>query len=157
MSTFTERQQALVTSSWEELNLNFAHHSLRFFTLILEIAPATKNMFSFLRDHDEIPNNNTMLQYHAYRVFQLTYESAIQLREKRKVITDGTLKYLGSIHVRKGVTDLHFEVVKEALLKTMKEAMGDKWSEELSNAWEVAYGELAIAIKKAMKDIPSST
>lgn len=47
-------------------------------------------------------------------------------------------------------------MVKEALLKTIKEAVGDKWSEELSNAWEVAYDELAAAIKKAMRESPSS-
>lgn len=43
-------------------------------------------------------------------------------------------------------------MVKEALLKTIKEAVGDKWSEEMSNAWEVAYDELAIAIKKEMSE-----
>jgi len=41
------------------------------------------------------------------------------------------------------------KVVKEALLKTIKAAVGDKWSDELSRAWEVAYDELAAAIKKA--------
>lgn len=41
-------------------------------------------------------------------------------------------------------------MVKEALLKTIKEVVGDKWSDELSNAWEVAYDGLATAIKKAM-------
>jgi hemoglobin-like flavoprotein len=43
-----------------------------------------------------------------------------------------------------------FQVVKEALLKTIKEVAGDKWSEELSTAWEVAYDGLATSIKKAM-------
>jgi len=42
-------------------------------------------------------------------------------------------------------------VVKEALLKTIKEASGDNWSEELNTAWEIAYDELAISIKKAVK------
>jgi len=42
------------------------------------------------------------------------------------------------------------QVVKEALLKTIKESSGDKWSDELSTAWEVAYDALATAIKKAM-------
>ena len=45
------------------------------------------------------------------------------------------------------------QVVKEALLKTIKEAVGDKWSDELSSAWEVAYDELAAAIKKAFQDL----
>lgn len=42
------------------------------------------------------------------------------------------------------------KVVKEALLQTIKEVVGDKWSDELSIAWEVAYDELATTIKKAM-------
>jgi len=43
-----------------------------------------------------------------------------------------------------------FQVVKEALLKTIKEVAGNKWSKELSTAWEVAYDGLATSIKKAM-------
>lgn len=43
-----------------------------------------------------------------------------------------------------------FQVVKESLLKTIKEVSGDKWSEELSTAWEIAYDGLATAIKKTM-------
>jgi len=41
------------------------------------------------------------------------------------------------------------QVVKEALIKTLKEAVGDKWSDELGTAVELAYDELAAAIKKA--------
>lgn len=44
----------------------------------------------------------------------------------------------------------YIQVLKEALLKTLKEAMGDKWSEEVSNAWGIAYDELAGVIKKGM-------
>ncbi|CAL0321233.1 unnamed protein product [Lupinus luteus] len=152
MRAFSERQEALVKSSWEELKENIPQLSLRFFTWISEIAPVAKNMFSFLKDSDEIPQNNPILQIHATKVFKLTYESAIQLREKGVVDVDPTVKYLGSIHIKNGVTDPHFEVVKEALLKTIKEAIGEKWSDELSNAWEIAYDELADVIKKEMKD-----
>ncbi|KAK7343937.1 hypothetical protein VNO77_13072 [Canavalia gladiata] len=156
MGAFTERQEALVKSSWQQLNPNILHHSLRFFALILEISPATKNLFSFLRDYHEIPLNNTKLQFHTVKVFETTCESAIQLQTKRVMITDTTLQYLSSVHIRNGVTDAHFEVVKEALLKTIKEAMEDKWSEELDKAWEVAYDELASSIKKTMKNASSS-
>lgn len=40
-----------------------------------------------------------------------TCESAIQLREKGEVVvSETTLKYLGSVHLQKGVIDPHFEV-----------------------------------------------
>jgi hemoglobin-like flavoprotein len=41
-------------------------------------------------------------------------------------------------------------VFKEAMLKTIKKAVEDKWSEELGCAWGIAYDELAASIKKAM-------
>ncbi|KAK7356574.1 hypothetical protein VNO80_15848 [Phaseolus coccineus] len=69
------------------------------------------------------------------------------LKTKGTVVADAKL---GFVHAEKKVTDAQFAVVKEALLKTIKEAVGEKWNEELSNAWEIAYDEMAAAIKKAM-------
>ncbi|XWS66253.1 hypothetical protein CRYUN_Cryun05aG0183700 [Craigia yunnanensis] len=151
---FTEKQEALVNESWELLKQNIPQLSLRFFTLILEIAPAAKNMFSFLRDSEEIPQNNPKLKAHAVKVFKMTCESAIQLKEKGEVaVADTTLKYLGSVHLKNGVIDPHFEVVKEALLRTIKEAFGEeKWSDEMNCAWGEAYDQLAAAIKAEMKE-----
>ncbi|KAI3470541.1 hypothetical protein Pfo_027204 [Paulownia fortunei] len=137
---------------------NIPEFSLRFFTLILEIAPAAKDMFSFLKDTGEIPHNNPKLKAHAVKVFKMTCESAIQLREKGEVVVaDTTLKWLGSVHLQKGVIDPHFEVVKEALLRTVKEASGEKWSEEMNGAWGEAYDQLATAIKKEMQAEPPAS
>ncbi|KAL3838253.1 hypothetical protein ACJIZ3_022844 [Penstemon smallii] len=149
---FTEKQEALVKESWEVMKQNIPEFSLRFFSLILEIAPAAKPMFSFLKDTDEIPQNNPKLKAHAIKVFKMTCESAIQLREKGEVVlSESTLQWLGSVHLQKGVIDPHFQVVKEALLRTVKEAMGEKWSEEMNGAWGEAYDQLANAIKDEMK------
>ncbi|KAJ4837560.1 Non-symbiotic hemoglobin 2 [Turnera subulata] len=151
--SFTEKQEALVKESWEILKQNIPENSLRFFGTILEIAPAAKDLFSFLKDSDEIPQNNPKLKAHAVKVFKMTCESAIQLREKGEVVVaDTTLKYLGSVHLKKGVIYPHFEVVKEALLRTVKEALGEKWSEEVGGAWGEAYDQLAAAIKAEMKE-----
>ncbi|CAL0303181.1 unnamed protein product [Lupinus luteus] len=152
MVVFTEKQVALVKSSWENFNSNIPQNTHRFFTFVVEIAPAAKDLFSFLRGSNEIPQNNLALQVHGGKVFKLTYEAAIQLGEKGVVVTDTRVKNLGSIHVIKGIIDPHFEVVKEAVLKTIKEVVGDKWNEELNTAWSIAYDELAVAIKKEMKN-----
>ncbi|KAL1542350.1 Non-symbiotic hemoglobin 2 [Salvia divinorum] len=107
-------------------------------------------MFSFLKDTDEIPQNNPKLKAHAVKVFKMLHEKG------EVVVADTTLKWLGSIHLQKGVIDPHFEVVKEALLRTVKEAMGEKCSEETSDAWADAYDHLATAIKNEMKAVASS-
>lgn len=38
---------------------------------VLEIAPGAKGLFSFLKDTDEIPQNNPKLKAHAVKVFKM--------------------------------------------------------------------------------------
>ena len=42
--------------------------------------------------------------------------------------------------------------MKEALLRTIKGGVGEKWSEETGSAWNEAYDQLAAAIKAEMKE-----
>ncbi|CAI8587933.1 unnamed protein product [Vicia faba] len=144
---FTDKQEALVNSSWESFKQNLPGNSIFFYTIILEKAPAAKGLFSFLKDTAGV-EDSPKLQAHAEQVFGLVRDSAAQLRAKGEVVLGNAT--LGAIHVQKGVTDPHFVVVKEALLQTIKKASGSNWSVELSTAWEVAYDGLASAIKKAM-------
>ncbi|KEH41363.1 hypothetical protein MtrunA17_Chr1g0170851 [Medicago truncatula] len=146
--SFTQRQEALVNSSWEAFNQNLPFYSVLFYTFILEKTPAAKNMFSFLKDSNEVIQGNPSANAHAEMVFGMVRDAAIQLQVKGEVVLEDNV--LGVVHTQKGVADRHFMVVKEALLKTMKEVVGDKWSEEFSVAWETAYDELAYAIKKTM-------
>ncbi|KAK7279508.1 hypothetical protein RJT34_24561 [Clitoria ternatea] len=149
MVSFTENQEALVNSSWEAFKQNIPRHSVVFYTSILEKAPGAKDMFSFLATG--VDQNNPKQTAHAQKFFEMTRDSAVQLRAKGEVVlADAISKNLGCVHAQKGVLEPHFAVLKEALLKTIKEAVGDKWSDELSNAWEVAYDELAAAVKKSM-------
>ncbi|XP_071706965.1 anaerobic nitrite reductase HB2-like [Rutidosis leptorrhynchoides] len=149
---FSEKQEALVKDSWEIMKNDIPTLSLYFFTQVLEIAPSARGLFSFLKDTDEIPENNPKLKSHAIKVFKMTCEAAIQLREKGEVVVSGsTLKYLGSVHLQKGIVGPHFEVVKEAVLRTVEKGVGEKWSEEMKGAWAEAYDQLAAAIQDEMK------
>lgn len=149
---FTEEQEALVKYSWNVMKTDAAELGFKFFSKILEIAPEAKGLFSFLRDSTVPLDQNTMLKSHALQVFKMTCESAVQLREKGEVtVKETTLTYLGSLHVKKGVIDAHFEIVKQALLLTIEGAVADKWSPAMAAAWEEAYNHLADAIKAHMK------
>ncbi|KAJ1404738.1 Leghemeoglobin, iron-binding site [Sesbania bispinosa] len=146
---FTDKQEALVNASYEAFKENLPGNSVLFYSFILEKEPAAKSLFSFLKDSDGVPQNNPSLQAHAEKVFGLVRDAAAQLRATGVVVLTDVIK-LGSFHVHKGIVNAHFVVVKEALLKTLKEAAGANWSDEMSIAWEVAYNGLADAIKKAM-------
>ncbi|KAK1409652.1 hypothetical protein QVD17_36181 [Tagetes erecta] len=149
---FSEKQEALVKESWDVMKEDIHELSLYLYQMILEIAPEAKGLFSFLKDTDEIPRNNAKLRSHAVKVFKMVCEAAIQLREKGEVVISGsTLKYLGSVHLQKGIVDAHFEIVKEALIRTVTKAMGERCSEEMKNAWAEAYDQMAAAIITEMK------
>ncbi|KAI3793498.1 hypothetical protein L1987_36117 [Smallanthus sonchifolius] len=150
---FSEKQEAFVKESWEVMKEDIPALSLYLYTMILEISPEAKGLFSFLKDTDELPKNNPKLKSHAVKVFKMVCEAAIQLWEKGEVVVSGsTLKYLGSVHLQKGIVDPQFEVVKEALIRTVEKAMGEKCSEEMKDAWSnEAYDQLAAAIKTEMK------
>ncbi|XP_071706780.1 anaerobic nitrite reductase HB2-like [Rutidosis leptorrhynchoides] len=155
---FSEEQEALVKDSWEIVRHNISALSLYFFTQVLEMAPSAKGLFSFLKDTDEIPEDNPRVKSHAYIVFKMTCDAAIHLREKREVvISDFALKHLGSVHLQKGIVGPHFEVVKEAVLRTVEKGVGDKWSEEMKGAWTEAYDQLAAVIQNEMKKEATET
>ena len=48
------------------------------------------------------------------------------------------------------------QVVKSALLDTIKDAVPDMWCPEMKTAWGQAYDHLGAAIKAEMKPLPSS-
>lgn len=149
---FTEEQEALVVKSWKAMKKDAAKLGFKFFLKVFEIAPSAKKLFTFLRDSNVPLEQNQKLKAHAINVFVMTCESAIRLREAGNVtVRDSNLKDLGAVHLTYGVVDEHFEVVKYALLETIKEAIPEIWSPEMKSAWGEAYDQLAAAIKKEMK------
>ncbi|CAJ2679169.1 unnamed protein product [Trifolium pratense] len=149
---FTEEQEALVVKSWNAIKNNSGDLSLKFFKKILEIAPPAKQLFSFLKDSNVPLEQNPKLKPHAMSVFIMTCESAVQLRKAGKVtVRESNLKKLGATHFKTGVKEEHFEVTKQALLETIKEAVPEMWSAAMENAWGEAHDQLANAIKAEMK------
>ncbi|RWW83600.1 hypothetical protein BHE74_00007883 [Ensete ventricosum] len=149
---FGEEQEALVVNSWNVMKQHAADTALSFFLKIFEIAPSATQLFSFLRDADVPLDKNPKLKAHAMAVFTMACESAAQLRKTGKVaVRETTLKKLGATHINSGVIDEHFEVVKFALLETIKDAVPEMWCPEMKDAWGQAYDHLAAAIKEEMK------
>ncbi|XP_057965797.1 non-symbiotic hemoglobin 1 [Malania oleifera] len=149
---FTEEQEALVVKPWSSMKKNAADLGLKLFLRAFEIAPSAQKLFSFLRDSDVPLQQNPKLKSHAMSVFVMTCESAVQLRKAGKVtVRESSLKDLGATHFKYGVVDEHFEVIKYALLETIKEAVPEMWSPEMKDAWGTAYDQLAAAIKSEMK------
>jgi hemoglobin-like flavoprotein len=53
------------------------------------------------------------------------------------------LRNLGARHVAYGVRDEHYETVGSALLWTLEQGLGDKFTPAVREAWTLAYGLLS--------------
>lgn len=145
---YSAESVALVKETWAILEVDAQGNAVAFFKNIFEIAPAAKGFFDFMKDESVPMEQNAQLKFHALQVFRLTGDSAAQLGDKGAFeLMKPRLQSLGAKHLAKGVQDVHFEVVKAALLKTIKEGLPEKWSPALESAWADAYDALATVLK----------
>ncbi|XP_002963458.2 hemoglobin-2 isoform X1 [Selaginella moellendorffii] len=141
----------LVKDSWRVLKRDAGTHATAFFLKIFEIAPTAKQLFSFMRDSTVPAEANPHLKSHALVVFTMTCEAAILLGEDPTLAAlRPKLLEMGHTHVVHKVIDEHFDVVKYALLETLKEALKDEWSPSMKAAWAEAYDAVTKIIKDEM-------
>lgn len=60
-----------------------------------------------------------------------------------------TVQDLGRRHANYGVLDSHYETVGEALLWTLGQGLGEKFTPEVEEAWAETYSVLATVMKEA--------
>ncbi len=59
------------------------------------------------------------------------------------------IQKLGKRHIHYGVTDDDFDKVAEALLWTLKKYLGAAYTDEVADAWVVAYTQIAQVMKES--------
>ena len=85
---------------------------------------------------DELFENKT-LRKHAVKVVTTVDKAVGLLKKLDKLIP--ILVDLGKTHVNYGVEPAHYEVVGEALLATLSDALGDGYTTEVHEAWAAVW------------------
>ncbi len=67
------------------------------------------------------------------------------------------LRNLGARHVAYGVRDAHYQTVGSALLWTLEQGLGDKFTPAVREAWTLAYGLLSSTMQAGARDMLSAT
>ncbi len=58
---------------------------------------------------------------------------------------------LGARHVAYGATEAHFAVVKQALMVTLREVLGEAMTAEAEAAWSQTYDTMAASMVRGMQ------
>ena len=126
MGTMIPQRRQLVTESWKSLSPNGALVGAIFYRRLFEIDPALRPMFSAVTLDEQIHKLVTMLDLVVH-----------WLDVPDKVVP--VLKKLGERHSTYGVQDDHYGKVGAALIGTLEEGLGDKFTPELRSAWTEAF------------------
>jgi len=111
------------------------------FKKIFEIAPEAKALFKFTEGYDIASEDfyaSDGLKNHSTKVIR-TVDAAVGLLNSDLDKLIEVLQGLGKSHKGYGVIPAHYEVVGQALIATLAKASGDKWSDEVKDAWVAVY------------------
>ncbi len=131
----TPKQVMLVQESWNDVLPIAEQAAVLFYNRLFELDPATRPLFK----GDIVEQGQKLMAMLGTVVNGL---SAIE--ELLPAVRD-----LGRRHADYGVTDGHYDTVGKALLWTLGQGLGTRFTSDVESAWASAYGVLAATMKDA--------
>ena len=115
---------------------------------IFEIAPPAIGMFSFgpefANDEEKLYKSEKFKRHAAGVVTML--DAAVNMLGPDMEPATKALTGLGAIHVAYGVLPAHYPIVGEALVHTLKTALGDGWTPLVAKGWTMIFGFVSTAM-----------
>lgn len=140
------RTRELVQETWKLVEQELDAHAVQFFLRIFEIAPPALQLFSF---KDETPlAESPGLKKHATGVLNTVGTAVAGLSDVEKLVP--VLEALGGRHATYGVQREHFAIVGQALLWTLEQGLGDRWTAEVEAAWAQTYATVQSIMEPAL-------
>jgi len=123
--TITPEELRMVQTSLDRLREDFDRHSTYFYEALFRHAPQLRKMF-----RDDLTGQGMK--------FMTTLDVVVQKLDNEEQIAE-QYTGLGRAHSRMGIHAADFAPMEEALIETMRNALGDEFTSELEHAWRKAY------------------
>ena len=118
------------------------------FFRIFEIAPPALGMFSFgpeFADDEEKLYQSAKFKRHAAGVVTML-DAAVNMLGPDLEPATKALTRLGAVHIAFGVLPAHYGIVGEALVHTLKTALGEGWTPLVAKGWTMIFGFVSTAM-----------
>lgn len=137
-----EADIAIVEKTWAQVEaLGVEAVGVILFRYIFTIAPSALQLFSFRTDPDVMTYQTPGLKAHGVKVVATVGTAVKGLREFEVLLP--TLEALATRHAGYGVKPFHFDVVGEALMKTLQDGLGTGFTPRARLAWSKVWHALA--------------
>ncbi len=123
-----ESQIQLIEFSWEVINEN-PLSMLKFYDHLFEIAPETIHFFpdDIRMQSDKLAHTMNFIVTHLNKLDNI----------------ECSINELGRFHNKLEIEPSHYSKLKVALIRTIKENMGEKYEESIGQAWETTLDYLS--------------
>ena len=136
----TPEQVAMVQSSFAQLNPQRPELAARFYERLFEVAPSIRAMFS----QDPGVQEAIFVSELAVIVDSISQFDTFVQRTRR----------LGASHAEYGVAHGHYETMGFVLREVLAEALGPAFTDELHDAWRLAFDLVAETMMQGAADAP---
>jgi hemoglobin-like flavoprotein len=131
----TTRQIELIEESWDFVITNTTEAGQLFYERLFQESPNLRPLFKGeIRDQER-------------KLISLITFAVSKLRTIDEIVED--VRALGTRHKQYGVQDEYYSNVATALLWTLEQGLGTRWTEEVKQAWITVYTTLAEIMTKA--------
>ena len=137
-SGLSERKIKTIQDSWKKVSaVGVEKVGILLFKNVFKAAPSALAMFSFKDEPDLY--NNPKFKAHGKLVVSTVGTAVAGLRDLDSLVT--VLKNLGRAHVamNKGIAPVHYDVVGEQLIATLRECLKSDFTPEVEKAWVDVY------------------
>jgi hemoglobin-like flavoprotein len=132
-------QRELVRSTFERLRPIPHSAGLKFYGRLFALEPALRPLFG-----GSLENQATMF---------VTALNMVVLELVEQGFVPPSVRELGARHEAYGVEDRFYDTFREALLWTLGELLGERFTPEVREAWSGAYESLAAAMKESAAEV----
>ncbi len=134
----TREQVRLVQSTWVKMLPIKDFAAQLFYTRLFELDPLLRELF-----HSDLGAQQAKLM-------QVMDAVVNRLGELEQLLP--MVRQLGRRHVEYGVKDGHYDTVAAALLWTLSQGLGADFTDNVRDAWAVAYDTLSRVMREAAAD-----
>ncbi len=135
-----KRELELVQTSWEKASLNADEFVQLFYKKLFEIDPKLQALFK------------RSMGMQGRKIMSMFSSAVEYMGQTEKVLPP--LIAAGKRHIQYGVDDKDYETVRQALMQTMTEELGEEFDTETRAAWELAYRKIQDIMSSACHQKP---
>ncbi len=136
----TDDQKTIVRDTFAEVSPNAPAVAALFYQRLFELDPGLQRLFK------------GDMAAQGRKLMTMIGTAVANLRQIDTVVP--AIQQLGQRHVGYGVKDADYETVGAALLWTLEQGLGDRFTAPVREAWTACYGTLASVMKDAARATP---